>query len=427
MNDASNRSTGSPPSRVPPLKYIQFHPSNRCNVDCLFCWVHHHTPSFPDIPDEVFLDLLGESLEMGVHRVTISGGGEPLVRPALVERMITTVKAFPGGEKVDGVLITNGTVIQESLAETAVRLGWNTIHVSVQGSTPSVDTSLRSREGALEKTIEGIERINRWKERLGVAAPKIMFVVILTRRNAHDLLNMTRLADSLHVSEVSFRLVNEGDDDGSGGFLTVRPEQVPEMLALLEASKVYCRSRRMNIKVEFDANTLAEKHGVAPIPEVPDREPREGEDDPWPPPVQTEARGETALPAASRAPAPAPCEDRPVRDEPDRGPAPTRPAGGEDKPIFCVLPFCEMVVFANGTTNPCCNFFDTQLGMAWGEGDDLVVSALDLGIRGAWTSPEFDELRRRMIDHAVPARCRACSPDLHHYVSEVLPWYEEGR
>jgi len=50
-----------------------------------------------------------------------------------------------------------------------------------------------------------------------------------------------------------------------------------------------------------------------------------------------------------------------------------------------------MVVFATGVASPCCNFFDSQVGIKWGDGDDLVCDALDRGIQGAWQSEEFAE------------------------------------
>ena len=376
---------------VPPLRNIQFHPSNRCNVDCLFCWVHNNPVDFPEIPDQTVLDLLGEAMEMGVRQVTISGGGEPLVRPALVERMVASVKERPGGGETSGVLITNATVISEALAERLARLGWDDIHVSVQGSSPEVDSAVRNRAGALERTLEGIRRINDWKRRLGTDKPKLVFKVILTKLNAHDLLAMTRLADSLEVAEIYFRVVNEGDHDFRGD-LSVRPEQVPGLIAQVRETRAYSRSARIDLKLEFDPDELARALGVAPSP---------SDELPSPAPVPQEASGEENT------------------DRPAEGLGSTHPSD-EARPILCAIPFYEMVVFATGVASPCCNFFDSQVGIKWGDGDDLLCNALDRGIQGAWQSEEFAEFRRRMVDFAPPARCRACSPDLRHYVSEVL-------
>ena len=388
MNNTQNKS-------VPPLRNIQFHPSNRCNVDCLFCWVHNNPVDFPEIPDQTVLDLLGEAMEMGVRQVTISGGGEPLVRPSLVERMVASVKERPGGSETSGVLITNATVISEALAERLARLGWDDIHVSVQGSSPEVDSAVRNRAGALERTIEGIRRINDWKRRLGTDRPKLVFKVILTRLNAHDFLAMTRLADSLEVAEIYYRVVNEGDHDFRGD-LSVRPEQVPDLIAQVHEAQAYSRSARIDLKLEFDPDELARALGVAPSPTdaPPLPAPTSGEDS-W------EAPGDEAA------------------DRPAEGLGSTLPSD-EARPILCAIPFYEMVVFATGVASPCCNFFDSQVGIKWGDGDDLVCNALDRGIQGAWQSEEFAEFRRRMVDFDPPSRCKACSPDLRHYVSEVL-------
>ena len=70
------------------LTSVQIYPTNNCNANCVFCWRHDLGQDFDGLPDERWLELADEICALDVARVTICGGGEPLLRKQLVLQMM---------------------------------------------------------------------------------------------------------------------------------------------------------------------------------------------------------------------------------------------------------------------------------------------------------------------------------------------------
>lgn len=87
---------------------LELAPTNKCNLDCVFCSVKNRDKT-QEIPFEELVPVLEQFRDLGLKNVEITGGGEPTLYPQineLIEWIYWNTK-WPIG------LITNGTTLEE--------------------------------------------------------------------------------------------------------------------------------------------------------------------------------------------------------------------------------------------------------------------------------------------------------------------------
>lgn len=211
---------------------LELYPTLRCNLDCAFCdTTDRHRPPVNELPTERQVAIVDEAAALGVRQVMVLGGGEPLLSaafPAVARRV--------KHHGMRGFLTTNGTrldVVGPMLAE----IGWDEVHVSVDGATPATHDALRGKRGAFAKTVGGACRLRRRGVRLGVHT-------VLTNRNVDELADLVRLAAAIGAWRVEV-----------DALIAYRPEQ--QALALGDAER-----ERLPIRME-EARAEAEKLGIS--------------------------------------------------------------------------------------------------------------------------------------------------------------------
>jgi radical SAM protein with 4Fe4S-binding SPASM domain len=176
--------------RIPFLKTIFLHITNRCNLSCAHCY-YSSTPSRTlDLPVSKVLELINECADLGGTSVAISGG-EPLLHPDFRRILLRAC------EKLDVQLLTNGTLIDEEWA--AYLSGFPLcIQVSLDGPTREIHEAVRGR-GTFERTRRAIDRLQRagLKERLVLATT-------IVKANISHLDEMIAFARSLQVPLIRF-------------------------------------------------------------------------------------------------------------------------------------------------------------------------------------------------------------------------------
>lgn len=220
---------------------LELYPTLACNLSCGFCdTTDRHRPPVHELGDDRLLALVDEAAAMGVQRVMVLGGGEPLLRkatPALLRR----IKAHG----LAGFLTTNGTLLGPALRALLVEIGWDEVHVSVDGATPATHDALRGHPGAFVRTVRNTCAL-RGGVRLGLHT-------VITRENVPELPAIVRLAHALGCARVDF-------DD----LIAYRPEQrvhaVDDPAALRRAAtEALAEAERLGI-----ATTLARHTGALP-------------------------------------------------------------------------------------------------------------------------------------------------------------------
>lgn len=148
--------------RIPCLKTVFLHVTNRCNLSCTHCYYSSSPSRTSDLPGSKVLDLLKECADLGGTSVAISGG-EPLLHPDF-RRILKRAC-----EKLNVLLLTNGTLIDDEwaayLSDFPLR-----IQVSLDGPTREIHDAVRGG-GTFIKTRQAIDRLQKagLKDRLVLA------------------------------------------------------------------------------------------------------------------------------------------------------------------------------------------------------------------------------------------------------------------
>jgi MoaA/NifB/PqqE/SkfB family radical SAM enzyme len=179
-----------PSARLP--AFVQIEPVGRCNLRCRMCPVqfrdHHGAPALLDFAAYCRL-LEGFPALVELH---LQGLGEPLMHP----RFFDMVRhAAARGVRVS--TNTNLTLLTQRRAEEAVRCGLAEISVSLDAASSALYESIRV--GArLSRVLRNLGRLMR-SRRAAAAPPRVRIVMVLMRRNLHELERLVELASESGV------------------------------------------------------------------------------------------------------------------------------------------------------------------------------------------------------------------------------------
>lgn len=126
--------------------YVRIKPTNRCNHSCIYCSyapgndcpVSETINMKDEIPKEKILEILEDFQDIGVKAITYSGGGEPLIYPAIIEVMKKTLDFG-----IDLSIITNGQKLNEGRADLLANAKW--VRVSASESDAASFQEVRRR------------------------------------------------------------------------------------------------------------------------------------------------------------------------------------------------------------------------------------------------------------------------------------------
>jgi MoaA/NifB/PqqE/SkfB family radical SAM enzyme len=329
---------------------LELYPTLACNLDCVFCdTTERHRPPVAELSAGRLREIVEEAAAMGVRRVFVLGGGEPLLRkdtPELLHRICEL--------GMEGVLTTNGTLLSAALVEQLLADRWAEVHISLDGATAEVHDALRGQAGAFRRTVRNACRLSQARRARGLDSPRLALHFVLTNRNLHQLSEMVSLAQALGASRIDF-----------DALIAYRPEQLALQLSAAEAARLPQLARA--------ALDLADSLGIATTLES------------------------LTNPAALR------------RGEVQ----PTAPALPGLRGAPCLKAWHYLVVQADGRTSPCCvlageggSVADQPLARAWEE--DPFLNRVRRGMSQGQALPRCRECSWNILSHE--ARIRAELP-----------------
>jgi len=347
---------------------IQLQPTNHCNANCQFCWLHNRKRDFTDLPDEWWLALADELCSLDIPRICFCGGGEPLVRSELILQMME--KFSQAG--IEGTLITNGMLITDYVAKKIVELRWKSIQVSIHASNKEINDIIMGKKGAFDIAIKGIMSLNRYKDFYKSSMPEIDLRMVCTETNAPTLPDFVELAHSLGISRVYIKRDNrEG--------LVISPREQESMKEYLARATAIAKELGQQLELEFEYDDPLEDTSYHAPPQE----------------ISSNQEDQSCI-----------SEELPSQSE----------ESGEVRP-HCYIPFTELVIFANGTASPCCNYFgllfrDQEESAGW-------LEPVEVGSLIKKWQQGFSSLRESMLPngHLSPT-CARCSIDMSHRMEQ---------
>lgn len=180
---------------------IEVYPTLSCNLDCSFCdTTDRHRPPVNELTPQRWLEIVEEAAAMGVKRIFILGGGEPLLRRDVTPMLMRRAKELG----MEGVLTTNGTLFDAALNRQLVETGWDEVHFSIDGPTPEIHDGLRGMSGAFRRTVRNACSLRVARTAAGATRPRIALHFVLTNKNWQTLPEMVHLAHALGAFRIDF-------------------------------------------------------------------------------------------------------------------------------------------------------------------------------------------------------------------------------
>jgi len=141
---------------------VVWNATRRCNLFCMHCYADSHNREYPgELTTEEGRRLLDDLAGFGVPTVIFSGG-EPLMRPDLLE-----LAAYANDLGLRCVLSTNGTLITEDAARRIEQAGFAYVGISLDGIGPRHD-KVRGKLGAYDDALGGLRRCRELGVRVGL-------------------------------------------------------------------------------------------------------------------------------------------------------------------------------------------------------------------------------------------------------------------
>ncbi|MFW6133184.1 MAG: radical SAM protein [Planctomycetota bacterium] len=183
---SSPHSTTAP--QAPALRMLFWETTARCNLRCAHC-----RRSDPGADDDLTLAearaMFADAAALG-RPVVVFSGGEPLLRDDW-EELAAAARAC--GLPV--ALATNGTLIDDALAQRVAGAGFRRVAVSIDGPDAATHDALRGRRGAFDAAIAGLAALRK-------AGQPTQINTTVTRSNADkldDVLTTARAAGAQAV------------------------------------------------------------------------------------------------------------------------------------------------------------------------------------------------------------------------------------
>jgi len=253
---------GTPEAPSGPMT-LEIYPTLACNLSCQFCdTTDRHRPPVNELSLERWLEIVDEAAEMGVARVFVLGGGEPLLRPDIAT-ILTRIKA----RGLEGILTTNGTLLNPKLGGLMMDIGWDEIHFSLDGACPATHDSLRGVRGAFQRTVKAACRVAVQRRRIQGAVPRIAVHFVLTNQNYQELSDVVRLAHALGAFRVDFDVLIAYHPEQRALMLT--PEQRARVPKLAEEAIKVAKSLGVATTLENFTHSDRLERGNAPINTAP--------------------------------------------------------------------------------------------------------------------------------------------------------------
>lgn len=194
---------------------VSLETTHHCNLRCSFCESHGALLAAPITRTREYLGgrvsmsldtirkLAGEMAELGVDLVELSGKGDPIAHPELVEIVRALKDAGLGC-----ALVTNGTLAKPELAATLVERGVDRLSVSLNAGTREAYHKSNKRD-LWDKALRFLREVLAVRAQTGAKRPWVRITHVVTKENCDTFEGMVQICVDLGVDEVAFYVMGE--------------------------------------------------------------------------------------------------------------------------------------------------------------------------------------------------------------------------
>jgi len=246
-----NEQAFAPPvlMRINPMGYV-------CNHTCPMCWLQHLDPEVlkrekqRDRAEGMTLQeyrSFFRSVPRGVEEVNVVGGGEPLVHPQAVEIM-REIKRHAWR----GSIITNGSLMKESISRQLHEMKWDMVRVSVHAGDAETYRAIQGVD-RFDTMVANLKTFTRLRHEMRRPEDRLTVFHVIQRENLATIPKLFEIAEEVGADLLEFDKIIPYD---SGKWLTADElKKAQEVLAsCARDSKVPCNLWEIlpELKVEED-------------------------------------------------------------------------------------------------------------------------------------------------------------------------------
>jgi radical SAM protein with 4Fe4S-binding SPASM domain len=165
---------GAPKSAADRRPIVVWNITRTCNLRCVHCYSDSYAQKYPgELTIEQARGVIDDLASFKVPALLFSGG-EPLTHPHLFELM-----EYAAGKGLRLTLSTNGTLLDETVAQRLKQLGLTYAGISLDGIGETNDR-FRGKVGAYDAAVRGMRNCRAVGQKVGLR-------LTLTKRNCQDL------------------------------------------------------------------------------------------------------------------------------------------------------------------------------------------------------------------------------------------------
>jgi len=341
---------------------LEFYPTQKCNLRCRSCvQPQSYDKTDFELPDEEFIRIIGEALELGTRVFHIGGGGEPFCRRELVLKLMRMIKEKGG----HGALTSNTTLLQRSDLEMMVKIGWDDVHFSIDG--PDADTCDYLRgEGTFRKAVQALQWLNEFKLEYDKKDPLLIFNFVISKKNFRSIPDYIRFAEDNRARSIFFNHMIM--HSSSFKYLQLSGEDRKALTDIIREAQELAK------KIGMDTNLSEIDSATKTI---------SGE---------REKIGGISQKILSRLSFFRPKISKKRHTE-------------HMKDAYCLKPWYHLVLQTSGKVGPCCIFQNPQVNL-YGQ-----------SLKEIWIEKYFADLRQAMTLGQPPPECGNCPPVMREEVA----------
>lgn len=246
--------------RINPMDYL-------CNLRCIMCWLQflplEHLSEMRRIDREEGMKIsdyvrLFNGVLPGVQEVNVVGGGEPLLHPDAIDIM-SEIKS----RRWIGSLITNGTLMNETVSKRMVEMRWDMARISANAGDAET-YRLISGADKFDQLKENLETYTRLRRDAGVEKQcALALFYVLQRENIPTMERMFAFAEEVGANYIYFeKCIPYGEDRW------LKPSELKRAQELLEscdrASAIPTNARIVLPQLHAEETCIAEKRPFIP-------------------------------------------------------------------------------------------------------------------------------------------------------------------
>ena len=180
------------------LARVYVEPTNLCNLDCQICMRNVWDEPLGKMSATTFSQIIEALKTFSPTPLLFFGGfGEPLAHPDILD-MVSAAKRT--GAKVE--LVTNGTLLSETVSQRLIDIGMDRLWVSIDGATPESYEDVRLGD-ALPQVIANLTRLRELRHFTDFRSPQIGIAFVAMKRNIADLPEVVKLGKRLGADQFS--------------------------------------------------------------------------------------------------------------------------------------------------------------------------------------------------------------------------------